>query len=162
MDRCTSNCTVARCTKMHFLYPIQPITLCVQGCNPVYPASLQPCASQVHEDLLCAALGVASSSEIIDGQDTPTPYLGLTAIILGATKRLPSLTDQERVGLEDELGDVASNLGQCERLLRQPIPLGYERSTIRFLWYGYRYRCYESKDTHTPNPVGTTCTHVYP
>ena len=116
------------------------------GCNPVCPASLQPRASQVHEDLLCAALGVASSSEIIDGQDTPTPYLGLTAIILGATKRLPSLTDQERVGLEDELGDVASNLGQCERLLRQPIPLGYERSTIRFLWYGYRYRSYESKD----------------
>lgn len=89
---------------------------------------------QVHEDLLCAALGVASSSDIIDAEDDPTPYLGLTAIILGATKRLPSLTDQERVGLEDELGDVASNLGQCERILRQPIPLGYSRSTIRFLW----------------------------
>jgi hypothetical protein len=88
----------------------------------------------VHEDLLCAALGVASSSEIIDAEDNPTPYLGLTAIIIGATKRLPSLTDQERVGLEDELGDVASNLGQCERILRQPIPLGYERSTVRFLW----------------------------
>ena len=64
----------------------------------------------------------------------PTPYLGLEAIALGATKRLPSLTDQERVGLEDELGDVASNLGQCERILRQPIPLGYKRYTIRFLW----------------------------
>jgi len=89
---------------------------------------------KVHEDLLCAALGVASSSEIIDAEDNPTPYLGLTAIIIGATKRLPSLTDQERVGLEDELGDVASNLGQCERILRQPIPLGYERSTVRFLW----------------------------
>ena len=109
-------------------------TSCIQPALPcVYPGC-NPCASQVHEDLLCAALGVASSSEIIDGEDTPTPYLGLTAIILGATKRLPSLTDQERVGLEDELGDVASNLGQCERILRQPIPLGYERSTVRFLW----------------------------
>ena len=75
-------------------------TSCIQPALPcVYPGC-NPCASQVHEDLLCAALGVASSSEIIDGEDTPTPYLGLTAIILGATKRLPSLTDQERVGLE--------------------------------------------------------------
>ena len=63
---------------------------------------------KVHEDLLCAALGVASatSAGMVDGTDAPTPYLGLTAIILGATKRLPSLTDQERVGLEDELGDM--------------------------------------------------------
>jgi len=25
-------------------------------------------------------------------------------------------------------------LGQCERILRQPIPVGYKRYTIRFLW----------------------------
>ena len=107
--------------------------------RPNGPKHVDRYGRPVYEDLLGAALGVAPSAVATDVPDilvgqVPTPYLGLEAIALGATKRLPSLTDQERVGLEEQLGAVASNLAQCEQILRQPIPMGYKRYTIRFLW----------------------------
>ena len=50
------------------------------------------------------------------------------------TRRLPSLTDQELVGIDEELGKVDLALGRCEKLLRAPIPLGYTRYSVRFLF----------------------------
>jgi putative membrane protein len=93
-----------------------------------------------------------------------TPYVALTAIALGVSTRLPTLSDQERVAVDDELAVVTSSLAKCEkcaaphsktgggchgrvvpllsrvvesrmsRLLRTPIPLGYTRYAVRFLW----------------------------
>jgi len=63
-----------------------------------------------------------------------TPYVALTAIALGVSTRLPTLSDQERVAVDDELAVVTSSLGKCEKLLRTPIPLGYTRYAVRFLW----------------------------
>jgi len=63
-----------------------------------------------------------------------TPYLAITAISLGASQRLPGLTDQEHIAFEDELATVTSSLAKCEKLLRTPIPLGYTRYSVRFLW----------------------------
>jgi predicted membrane chloride channel (bestrophin family) len=63
-----------------------------------------------------------------------TPYLAITALSLGVSRRLPSLTDQEEVAIDEELGKLTDALGKCEKLLRAPIPLGYTRYSVRFLW----------------------------
>lgn len=63
-----------------------------------------------------------------------TPHLAITAISLGASRRLPSLTDQQHISIDDELNAITSALGKCEKLLRTPIPLGYTRYSVRFLW----------------------------
>ena len=63
-----------------------------------------------------------------------TPYLAISAISLGMSQRLPSLTDQERIAVDDELDRITSSLAKCEKLLRTPIPLGYTRYSVRFLW----------------------------
>ena len=64
----------------------------------------------------------------------PTPYLCLSAIALGTSRRLHRLTDQERIALDDCLASVSTNLAKCEKILSTPIPLGYTRSSVRFLW----------------------------
>jgi len=46
----------------------------------------------------------------------------------------PRLNEQQRQGLDSLLWDVSEQLARCERLIRTPIPLGYTRSTVRFLW----------------------------
>lgn len=92
-------------------------------------------------ELLCKALdaeedGHSSAADIFGEHESNaiTPYLALTAISLGATQRLPSFTDQELVAFDESLDSISCNLAQCEDLLRTPIPLGYTRSAIRFLW----------------------------
>ena len=114
--------------------------------RPNGPTHMELTGTQVYDDLLQTALGVdapvlsggvtssGGTAARLVGAKAPTPYLGLEAIAMGATLRLPALTDQERVGLEDMLAMTAERLSQCERILRQPIPLGYKRYTIRFLW----------------------------
>ena len=57
---------------------------------------------------------------------------------LGASQRLPSLTDQELIALDDCLVTVTQSLGKCEALLRTPIPLGYTRYSVRFLCLCHR------------------------
>ena len=69
-----------------------------------------------------------------DAQVAMTPYLAVTALSLGVSRRLPSLTDQEEVSIDDEFGKITDALGKCEKLLRAPIPLGYTRYSVRFLW----------------------------
>ena len=53
---------------------------------------------------------------------------------MGASRRLPSLTDQELIAFDESLATVTNNLGKCESFLRTPIPLGYTRYSVRFLW----------------------------
>ena len=74
--------------------------------------------------------GAATELDSMGAQPTITPYLALTAISLGATRRLPSLTDQERIAVDDGLASVTTALGKSEGLLRTPIPLGYTRSSV--------------------------------
>ena len=85
--------------------------------------------------LISQALGV--SAEELDGMGSSpslTPSLALSSISLGVSQRLPSLTDQERIALDDELAVVTCALAKCEKMLRTPIPLGYTRYSVRFLW----------------------------
>jgi len=65
-----------------------------------------------------------------------TPSLAMTAIALGAARRLPSLTDQEHIAIDDGFSETTKALAKCEKLLRTPIPLGYTRYTVRllFIW----------------------------
>eukprot|EP00966_Prymnesium_polylepis_P177607 4113245-Prymnesium_polylepis.1 len=90
-----------------------------------------------HKDLLAAALG----QEAVDGVTefegwgtSPTPYLGLEALSVAASMRLPSLTDQERIAFDESLASATNDLGKCESFLRTPIPLGYTRYIVRSLW----------------------------
>eukprot|EP00310_Coccolithus_braarudii_P021773 CAMPEP_0183342280 /NCGR_PEP_ID=MMETSP0164_2-20130417/8406_1 /TAXON_ID=221442 /ORGANISM="Coccolithus pelagicus ssp braarudi, Strain PLY182g" /LENGTH=281 /DNA_ID=CAMNT_0025512809 /DNA_START=56 /DNA_END=901 /DNA_ORIENTATION=- len=95
-----------------------------------------------HDDLFIAALGIdaAEISDLTDDSDLPdtqqimSPYLAIEALSIGASQRLPSLTDQELIAFEDCLATVTDDLGKCESFLRTPIPLGYTRYTERFLF----------------------------
>jgi putative membrane protein len=87
-----------------------------------------------HEDLVTAALGKEAEEALPVELGVLTPYHGVELLSLGMRRRLPSLTDQEFIAMEDTLSSITQNLGQCERLLRTPIPLGYTRYSVRFLW----------------------------
>lgn len=103
-------------------------------------------APSPHDDLLRLALGGGggtddrdalaedADTESLTGSGALLPYHGIEAIALGVRRRLPSLTDQEYIAIEECLEKVTTSLGQCERLLRTPIPLGYTRYSVRFLW----------------------------
>ena len=85
-------------------------------------------------NVLSAALGVDAQSAdhaelralaIADRNiQTVTPYLCLNAITLGCAQRLPGLTDQERIALDDCLMTVSTDLSKCEKIISTPIPLG--------------------------------------
>lgn len=79
--------------------------------------------------------GADGSLENLSGTvNSVSPYLCFEAIALGVSTRLPSLTDQEAIAIDDGLVSVSTNLASCEQLVSTPIPLGYTRSTVRFLW----------------------------
>mmetsp|Transcript_32748 Transcript_32748/g.49356 ORF Transcript_32748/g.49356 Transcript_32748/m.49356 type:complete len:514 (+) Transcript_32748:225-1766(+) len=63
-----------------------------------------------------------------------SPNIGVTALSLGIATRLPSLDTQETTRLDEQLSNLVSSLSTCEKLLRTPIPLGYTRYSVRFLW----------------------------
>ena len=63
-----------------------------------------------------------------------TPAAGISAISLGITRRLPSFDFQESTLIESQFGDIICSLSRCEMMQRTPIPLGYTRYSIRFLW----------------------------
>jgi len=94
-------------------------------------------------ELLYKALGVggpngeggdeASYAELDLMVEGMTPSLAMTAISLGAARRLPSLTDQEHIAIDDGFAETTKALANCEKLLRTPIPLGYTRYAVRFL-----------------------------
>lgn len=78
--------------------------------------------------------GATSVASALSSPGETTPYLWISAITLGASQRLTSLTDQERIALDDLLVTVSNDLAKCEKLISTPIPLGYTRSSVRFLW----------------------------
>lgn len=93
----------------------------------------KPLKAAQEAQLLRIAAGSAPPV-IATGNVAMTPHLAITALSLGVNRRLPSLTDQELVSIDEELGKVDKALGRCEKLLRAPIPLGYTRYSVRFLW----------------------------
>ena len=80
--------------------------------------------------------GHADSLENLAGKGNAfiSPYVCFEAIALGVAQRVPSLTDQERIAIDDGLASVSTYLASCEKLISTPIPLGYTRATVRFLW----------------------------
>ena len=66
----------------------------------------------------------------------PSLSLALSSNLAGSLAALAelSMTDQERIALDDELAVVTCALAKCEKMLRTPIPLGYTRYSVRFLW----------------------------
>eukprot|EP00957_Ditylum_brightwellii_P172148 13105606-Ditylum_brightwellii.AAC.1 len=63
-----------------------------------------------------------------------TPSTGITAISVGIATRLPTLDTQETTQIDEQFCEIMTYLGTCEKLLRTPIPLGYTRYSVRFLW----------------------------
>ncbi|KAL1512201.1 hypothetical protein AB1Y20_005465 [Prymnesium parvum] len=63
-----------------------------------------------------------------------TPWLALTALSFEVNHRLPSLEVNQRIAIDAQLTSLTKALGTCEKLLRTPIPLGYTRYSVRFLW----------------------------
>eukprot|EP00580_Thalassiosira_gravida_P008313 CAMPEP_0201631984 /NCGR_PEP_ID=MMETSP0493-20130528/5768_1 /ASSEMBLY_ACC=CAM_ASM_000838 /TAXON_ID=420259 /ORGANISM="Thalassiosira gravida, Strain GMp14c1" /LENGTH=469 /DNA_ID=CAMNT_0048103415 /DNA_START=299 /DNA_END=1708 /DNA_ORIENTATION=- len=92
--------------------------------------------SATREKYLRLAIGGSEGGGDYRGlcSDVTTPSAAIAAISLGVTRRLPSLDFQQSTFLESQLGDVISSLGKCEAMLRTPIPLGYTRYSVRFLW----------------------------
>jgi len=98
---------------------------------------------EMQEALLRAALGVEEEAEEGGGGEArtdaaepapaPSPYLWISATAMGVSQRLPGLTDQERIAMDDLLTTVAADLAKCEKLVSTPIPLGYTRSSVRRL-----------------------------
>ena len=39
-----------------------------------------------------------------------------------------------QVSIDEQFGKITGELARCEKLLRAPIPLGYTRYSVRFLW----------------------------
>ena len=63
----------------------------------------------------------AELDEILAGAAAQqTPHLALAALSLGVSRRLRTLTDQERIALEDSVAAVTADLAKCEKLLRTP------------------------------------------
>jgi predicted membrane chloride channel (bestrophin family) len=99
---------------------------------------------RVQAEVIGKALGVSQIGA--DGEnrfenlagnvDSVSPYVCFEAIALGVSQRLPSLTDQEAIAIDDGVASVSTHLACCEKLVSTPIPLGYTRSTVRFslLW----------------------------
>eukprot|EP00966_Prymnesium_polylepis_P189689 4395199-Prymnesium_polylepis.1 len=100
------------------------------------PAEREAMQAELMRTALGAHADEADAAELhaIGAQPALTPYLALTAISLGTAVRLKAFTDQERIAIDDSLHAVTVSLGKSESLLRTPIPLGYTRSSVRFLW----------------------------
>mmetsp|Transcript_30679 Transcript_30679/g.99481 ORF Transcript_30679/g.99481 Transcript_30679/m.99481 type:complete len:178 (+) Transcript_30679:127-660(+) len=69
--------------------------------------------------------------------------------------RLPSLEVNERIALEALLSVLTSDIASCEKLLRTPIPLGYTRYSVRFLWIWLTLLPFALTNTFVNFGVGT-------
>lgn len=63
----------------------------------------------------------------------PTPWVAMTALQKSIARELP-LDVNERLAIDSQFSEVTSALSACEKVLRTPIPLGYTRYTVRFLF----------------------------
>lgn len=86
--------------------------------------------------MLLAALGSAlppGSGSVLQAEQL-SPSSLFTLLSLAISTRLPSLDENHHLLLETELSALTSAVCTCEQLLRTPIPLGYTRYSVRFLW----------------------------
>ena len=84
-----------------------------------------------------------------------TPSVALTSLSYGLMTRLPSLEVNERIAIEAQLSMLTSDIGTCEKLLRTPIPLGYTRYSVRFLWIWLTLLPFALTNTFVNFGVGT-------
>ena len=137
-----------------------------QTASPADAAALQ----EAQEEVLRKALGVRAegggkdggaaaaalpTASAVGGSIKLTPYMCLTALTLGVSQRLSPLTDQEQIALDDCLSSVSTNLAKCEEILSTPIPLGYTRSSVRFLWVWITLLPFALSRTFSDFSVGT-------
>ena len=80
-----------------------------------------------YEAVLCAALGLETADGLESSGLEPTPYLGLEAISLGSTQRLPSLTDQasDFHSLPQPSTALAQRSGECLLMPSQRLPQSF-------------------------------------
>lgn len=107
-------------------------------------------------DVVRASLGTeleGTDVERLDGE--LTPWLGLTAISCSLVARLPSVGTNERIIIDNQLTEITSSLSICEKLLRTPIPLGYTRYSVRFLWIWLTLLPFALTNTFAEFGVGT-------
>lgn len=83
-------------------------------------------------ELLRLTLGERVQEQVWTNSLTPTAASAALGVAL--MRRLPSLDINERIAIDSQLDGLTSSLGVCEKLLRTPIPLGYTRYSVRFLW----------------------------
>lgn len=83
-------------------------------------------------------LGEGPAGEGLAGEglagESLTPWLSITTLAYAMMVRLPSIEASRHSAMDYELTELTRSLGTCERLLRTPIPLGYTRYSVRFLW----------------------------
>jgi predicted membrane chloride channel (bestrophin family) len=108
------------------------------------------------------ALGVEDTKDsrrklenLSGGVECVSPYVCFEALALGVSQRLPSLTDQEKIAIDDGLVGVSNSLAVCDKLLSTPIPLGYTRSTVRFLWLWITLLPFALSRTFSEFSIGT-------
>ena len=94
----------------------------------------KPLKAVQEAQLLRFAAGRAENVPSDGSKVATTPYLAITAISIGVSRRLTSISEGQEVNIDDEFSKVTAALGKCENLLRVPIPLGYTRYSVRFLW----------------------------
>lgn len=127
-------------------------TDCSAGSSAERASCLQLCdiAVTIHEYLMLKYLredsSIADASQVVErldrmldlparaGDALPTPWVTLAAFSRRIRRDLPSLEVNERIAVDSQLSEVTAALGVCEKILRTPIPLGYTRYTIRFLF----------------------------
>jgi predicted membrane chloride channel (bestrophin family) len=61
----------------------------------------------------------------------------------------------ERIAVDSQILALTQSLGICEKLLRTPIPLGYTRYSVRFLWVWLSLLPFALTNTFSQFGVGT-------
>ena len=73
----------------------------------------------------------------------------------GRGRASPRVEVNERIALEAQLSVLTSDIASCEKLLRTPIPLGYTRYSVRFLWIWLTLLPFALTNTFVNFGVGT-------
>lgn len=84
-----------------------------------------------------------------------TPTAARAAFGVALMRRLPSLGECERIAVDAQLSGFLSSLSLCEKLLCTPIPLGYTRYSVRFLWIWLSLLPFALVNTFSTFGVGT-------
>ena len=107
--------------------------------------------------VLRAVVGGDSKGEAMSAlASSELSFFALSATIsLSVARRLPSMRKEDRVLFESDVSKLTTSLGTCEQLLRTPIPLGYTRYSVRFLWIWLTLLPFSLYRTFEPFSTGT-------